>query len=345
MPQPINRTSAVELSPRLDEALEIVCNEFRGLDPHQQYRNSFARVLKIDPLGRVAMMGTDQRDLFVPSLRDAIEACVPAGGKSAGGHIFDFGAGDGQTFARVAGVVPEGTTVSLEEPNPEYVADYIAFLNRQPHLKLGVALSVGLDELVAGAQGGVGEGNTLELPPPGSVDLALGMHMLYFTADLLGSLEVILRLVKPGGMFFGVVTDESASFTGCVHRTFVEAGGAPHADGRRLLDIDERRHFLAPEADGGGGLVRALAGRGIDVEVNSVRQPSRMYGHSLVDLLAISNIGGLVTVEGSSKFEAAATVLRDCSEEVDLRIETDGPRIGMWSVSQPQWVTTVRRVR
>lgn len=343
MPQPIHRTSAAELSARLDEALEIVCNEFRGLDPHQQYRNSFARVLKIDPLGRVTMMGTDQRDLFIPSLRAAIEACVPArgvsaGGVPAGGHIFDFGAGDGQTFARVADRVPEGTTVSLEEPNPDYVADYVAFLERQPHLKPGVAHTVGLDELVSGVRQG-----TLELPE--NVDLALGMHMLYFTADLLGSLEVILRLVKPGGMFFGVVTDESASFTGCVHRTFAEAEGAPDADGLRLLDIDERRRFLAPETEGGGGLVAALADRGIVVEVHSVRQPSRMYGHSLVDLLAISNIGGLVTVEGSSKFEAAATVLRDRGDEVDLRIETEGPRMGMWSVSQPQWVTTVRRVR
>lgn len=340
MPQPIDRTSAAELSPRLDEALEIVCNEFRGLDPHQQYRNSFARVLKTDPLRRVTMMGTDQRDLFVPSLRAAIEAYVPAGGHEAGGHIFDFGAGDGQTFARVADCVPDGTTVSLEEPNPHYVADYVAFLERQPHLKPGNALAVGLDALVAGARQG-----TIELPDAGSVDLALGMHMLYFTADLLGSLEVILRLVKPGGVFFGVVTDESAAFTGCVHRTFVEAGGAPDSDGRFLLDIDERRRHLAPVDEGGGALAQALAERGIGVEVDSVRQPSRMYGHSLSDLLAISNIAGLVTVQGSSKFEAAATVLRDRSEEVDLRIETEGPRMGMWSVSQPQWVTTVRRVR
>lgn len=333
MPQPIDRTSAAELSPRLDEALEIVRNEFRGLDPHEQYRNSFARVLKADPLGRVAMMGTDQRDLFVPSLRTAIETYVPPGG-----HIFDFGAGDGQTFARVADAVPYGTTVSLEEPNPHYVADYVAFLERQPHLKPGVAVAVSLDELVAGARDGA-------LDLPAAVDLALGMHMLYFTADLLGSLEAILRLVKPGGIFFAVVTDESASFTGCVHRAFVESGGGPDTDGRFLLDIDERRRHLAPEAEGGGAVVDALADRGIAVEVHSVRQPSRMYGHSLADLLAISNIGGLVTVEGSSKFDAAATVLRDRSEEVDLRIETEGPRTGMWSVSQPQWVTTVRRVR
>jgi hypothetical protein len=28
---------------------------------------------------------------------------------------------------------------------------------------------------------------------------------------------------------------------------------------------------------------------------------------------------------------------------VDLRIEDDGPRKGMWSVTQPQWVAVLRR--
>ena len=75
-----------------------------------------------------------------------------------------------------------------------------------------------------------------------------------------------------------------------------------------------------------------------------MRQPSRMYGHTLVDLLAISNISVLTTVPGTQKFESAAKTLRDRPEEVDLRIETDGPRAGMWSVVQPQWVTEIRRV-
>jgi hypothetical protein len=45
-----------------------VCNEFEGLDTYRGYHNAFARVLKPDPLGRVLMLGTDQRDLFVPLL-------------------------------------------------------------------------------------------------------------------------------------------------------------------------------------------------------------------------------------------------------------------------------------
>ena len=53
----------------------------------------------------------------------------------------------------------------------------------------------------------------------------------------------------------------------------------------------------------------------------------------------------LTSHAGTGKFESAAKLLRDRPEDVDLRIETEGPRMGMWSVVQPQWVTQVRRVR
>src|ERR687892_947068 len=129
MPIQIEQKSAESLTPQFDEALELVRNEFEGLDPHRQYRNAFARLLKPDPLGRVLMMGTDQRDMFIPDLRRIIEASV-----ASDGHIFDFGAGDGQTFALVADSVPQGARISIEEPNPEYLANYCAFLKTKTHL-------------------------------------------------------------------------------------------------------------------------------------------------------------------------------------------------------------------
>ena len=334
MPEQIDRAHARELSPRLDEALEIVRNEFEGLDPHRQYRNAFARLLKADPLRRVAMMGTDQRDLFVPLLRRAIEKHVPVGG-----HIFDFGARDGQTFALVADAVPEGTTVSLEEPNAAYLADYVAFLARQPHLRRGIALAAGLDELEEGARR-----TGVELPDAQSVDLALSLHSIYFTADLPGSIQRVLRFVKPGGAFFSVITDGASSYVGWVQRAFLEARGDTGGDEHRhLAAFDEYRRFLAPEEEGGGGIVDVLRAVDIHVDVRAVRQPSRLYGHSLADLLALGIIGDLASVEGLLKFEVAARTLRDHAEEIDLRIETEGPRMGMWSVTQPQWVTQVSR--
>ena len=66
MPIQIDHAREQNLALQFDEALDLVRNEFEGLDLHRQYRNAFARLLKPDPLGRVLMMGTDQRDMFVP---------------------------------------------------------------------------------------------------------------------------------------------------------------------------------------------------------------------------------------------------------------------------------------
>ena len=333
MPIQIDRAMARDLAPQLDDALQIVCNEFEGLDTYRGYHNAFARALKPDPLGRVLMLGTDQRDLFVPLLRRTVAEQVPAGGQ-----IFDIGAGDGQTFGYIADAVPAGTTVSIAEPNPAYLAAYQGFLERQPHLRGGAAVLAGLDALDEEATGGVGD-----FPEPSSVDVALGLHMIYFATDVARSLRAILRFLKPGGVYVNVVTDETTAFNGAVLRSFVESGGDTGNNDRCFAAMDERRRLLAPEAEGGGGLAQAAAAAGIEVEVDAVRQASRMYGHSLVDLLALANISVLNGQDGTRKFESAAKVLRDRPEEVDLRIETEGPRMGMWSVVQPQWVTRVRR--
>ena len=65
----IDREQTRRLAARFDEAMDTIANEFTALDTHQQYRNAFSRLLKWDPLGRVLMLGTDQRDLFAPELR------------------------------------------------------------------------------------------------------------------------------------------------------------------------------------------------------------------------------------------------------------------------------------
>jgi hypothetical protein len=75
-------------------------------------------------------------------LREALVRYVPNRG-----HILDLGAGDGQTFALVANAVPKGTRVSIEEPNPGYLADYAAFVPSQPHLLQGIKLQVGFENI------------------------------------------------------------------------------------------------------------------------------------------------------------------------------------------------------
>ncbi len=44
MPIQIDRKKAENLAPQFDEALELVRNEFDGLDPHCQYRNALRKM-------------------------------------------------------------------------------------------------------------------------------------------------------------------------------------------------------------------------------------------------------------------------------------------------------------
>jgi len=331
MPIRIDRARADALAPRFDDALELVLNEFRGLDAHQQYRNAFARLLKPDPLGRVLMMGTCQRDRFVPELRAVIERAVP----ESGGHVLDLGAGDGQTFALAADAVPDGTTVSIEEPNPDYVAAYDAWLRAQPRLRTGMSLVAGFDDIDAYAGAA--------LPADGSVDLALAMHMLFFVADVGKALTRMVRFLKPGGSLFVVIADETVGYTGRVVQAFVDAGGTTGDDAAHLDAMSERRRLLGSPADGDGQILGVLDGAGLAATLETVRQPSRLYGHTLGDLIALSAITVLSQIDDMRKFEAATDLLRRDPEAVDLRIEDDGPRAGMWSVTQPQFVAVLRR--
>lgn len=332
MPIQIDRARARDLARHFDEALELVRNEFEGLDSHRQYRNAFSRLLKPDPLGRVLMLGTDQRDMFVPELRRTIEACVPSDG-----HIFDFGAGDGQTFALVAAAVPKGTRISIEEPNPDYLAGYIEFLESQTHLRSGITLGVGFDDIDSAAASS-GE----SLPQDGSVDLALALHMIYFVDDLSSSVTRMVRFLKPGGALFLVVTDETVGYTGLALNSFIERGGDTGDNARHRSDIAERRRLLGMPAEGGGAIIEILRAAGLPTDIE-VQRPSRLYGHNLADLIALSTIAVLSEVEDLAKFEAAAALLRYSPAAVDLRIEDEGPRKGMWSVIQPQWVVSVFR--
>src|ERR1041384_4256921 len=237
MPIQITQKKAESLAPQFDDALELVRNEFGGLDLNRQYRNAFARLLKPDPLGRVLMMGTDQRDMFAPELRSAIKTSVPLEG-----HIFDFGAGDGQTFALVADSVPQGTRVSIEDPNPEYLANYCAFLKTKTHLRPGTALAAEFDDIDAAA-----ERSGEKLPPDGSIDLGLALHMIYFVDDLAASVTRMVRFLKPGGVLFIVVTDETVGYTGLALKTFIERGGQTGDNARHLSVIDERARLLGPD--------------------------------------------------------------------------------------------------
>ncbi len=329
----IDRAQTRRLAARFDEAMDIVANEFTALDTHQQYRNAFSRLLKWDPLGRVLMLGTDQRDLFVPELRHAIVDFLPRAGA-----VFDFGCGDGQTLALAADTLPPGSRLYFEDPNPDYVDRYRRFVESRGDLEVGIALVAGFDEMED-----IARRQKVELPGDGSINLGLALHMLFFVADLERSMMRMARFLAPEGGLFIVLADESDGYTGHVLRAFIEAGGETGANAHHLEAIAQRQRLLANADTLLDSPRHAFPERAHRVNVQ--RQPSRLYGHSLSDLIALSMIATLASIEGIEKFAVARHLLEERPELVDLRVESDGPRAGMLSVAQPQFVVRIERTR
>lgn len=330
----ITRAFVVEHAARFDDALEITKNEFKSLDADAQYTNAFARLLKWDPLDRVAMLGTDQRELFIPVLKKLIRA--QRGERSAAFGFFDIGCGDGQTFALFADELPDGAAGVILDCNAYYLSQYEAAIR---------------------AVGRLGVGRTICAPflpdtaveAPGGFDLILAIHVLYYFDHLLESLLRIYELLKPGGGAFIVFADEKTAYTGQALRAYHRAAG----DAAFLAAFDEtcdlRRRLLLSGADGMAQIQKHLDERfpTSRARLRSDVQASRLYGHTLTDILALSLITGLDRVETPAKFDAVMEMICTQPEALGLRIERGGnpAREGMLSVVQSQVVVELRRER
>lgn len=62
-------------------------------------------------------------------------------------------------------------------------------------------------------------------------------------------------------------------------------------------------------------------------------------------MIALANITELNLTKDLTKFFAARKILENNPESVDLRVEEEGPRKGMYSVTQPQRIVVIRKVR
>jgi SAM-dependent methyltransferase len=334
-PVQISRAFVAEHAARFADALEITKNEFASLDADAQYTNAFARLLKWDPLDRVNMLGTDQRELFIPVLNDLIRAQRRA--TSDAFSFFDIGCGDGQTFALFAEELPDGATGAILDCNAYYLSQYEAAVGASGRLQVARSTCAPFLPDTAVEMPGLSAG----------FDLVLAIHVLYYFDDLLESLVRIYELLKPGGAAFIVFADEKTAYTGQALRAYHRAAG----DTEFLAAFDEtcerRRKLLLPGSDGLSEIQRRLDERfpTSRARLLSEVQPSRLYGHTIADILALSLITGLDRVETPAKFDAVMDLLRMQPEAIGLRVERGGDpaREGMLSVVQSQVVVELRR--
>ncbi|HWE73900.1 MAG TPA: class I SAM-dependent methyltransferase [Stellaceae bacterium] len=324
MPVEITRDFIAAHAARFDDALAITKNEFASLDADAQYTNAFARLLKWDPLDRVAMLGTDQRELFVPVLKKVIRA--QRGSAPTPLRFFDIGCGDGQTFLLVAEEFPDGATGTILDCNAYYLSQYEAAVRASGRLEVAQSISAPF---------------LPETAVDGGFDLILAIHVLYYFDDLRSSLARIYQLLKPGGTAFIVFADEKTAYTGQALRAY-------HRDDAAFLSAfdktcDLRRELLLS----GATLQKQLDDQfpNSHAQLCSEVQASRLYGHTLADILALSLITGLDRVETPAKFDAVMELVRTRPDAIGLRIERGGnpAREGMLSVVQSQVVVELRR--
>jgi SAM-dependent methyltransferase len=313
---------------RVDEARLLIRHEFAGLDAHQQYYNAFSRLLKWDPLRRVTMLGTDQRDQFVPLIRQALSN-LPR--KPAA--ILDVGCGDGATFDLFADVVPPGSLIDLIDPNADYVAAYKSRTLLRNNIKVRNCHVAGF----------VPDPTDTGYSPKLSRDynVIFCLHSVYFFDDLSKAVRDLYARLSPGGIIIIVFADETVAYTGVCHRLFLERSDSDKAAADASLCDQRLRLFGGTPSVVEPGVSRLLAG----ARVAALRQDTRLFGHSIADLVALSNIAGLADHGGIEKFEAALGLLATDAGRVSFRIETDAttPRFGMMSVQQPQVVCSIQK--
>lgn len=305
---------------RFREARLLVRNEFTGLDAHATYLNAFSRLLRMDPLNRLPMLGTDQRDLFIPVISHAVEARF-----SRPIQVLDVGCGDGKTFSLLAHAIPAGSTLDAFDPNPDYVAQYRRLIGADPRLQLRLSQAAGF-----GAEEG--------FDATGGYDLILAIHVIYFFEDLDRAIEDLFRRLAPGGVALVVFADELDAFTGLCQRAWLDHAGDLSAKAEHE-NVCRARLDLFDEA----ALAERLSAIDPSARVKVTRQGSRLYGHSLSDILALSNLTGLAAVSDLAKFEAVGDLVEQAPDRIGLRIEgqASGPRAGMFSVAQPQLVVEI----
>lgn len=331
MPIPITAKTMRSRRSELEETRDRLYLEFRGLERREAYRLAFERMLRTDPLGRVAMLGNDQRDLLLPLLRERIAALPPDA------DLLDAGGGNGQTLMLAVDAARAPFTVHVDEPDPTYAAAYIERLRAEPLLREGQRWSCDFESLLAdpsilGAE----------------FDAVLAIHVLYFLRDLPAALRGMVGLLKPGGSAFVVFADERQGLTAHACQAWYRAAGLPdEAERHRRLAIE--RHRLLGPADEDGARLASVLDATTPARIESWNLRSRVYGTTLADLVALCQLTALGHTDGDAPFElerldSALELLARRPEAVDLRIETEGPRAGMFSAAQPQIAARIERV-
>jgi len=317
--------------------------ELSGLSGDSRYELNFSRLVKPDPFrlfdvdanaDQPFMLGTDQRDYLVPLLAARLDALTP------GARVLDLGSGDGQTTAAALHGRAKPLTLLPLDPADGALARYQDhFASELPHISVPETLVASIDDLLAGGVGGAGTAAALKEP----LQMIVAIHSLYFSADLAGLLRFAHDRLPPRGKVVIVFAECNGRFSGRLAEDYWRehpgSSGGDHAIGGDDLD----RFFGVLDAAAGRAeceaALRDRLGDDLFGVVDVTRQPSRLFGHDLGDIIAAGFLTSLSAADDDQlkhQIHYVSQRLQAEPETFDLRLSLDGPRARMLSVAQPQ---------
>ena len=351
--QTMNRHAATKADvEHYQDALELgthkIQSELRGRTSSEVYELCFSRLTKPDPFllfpsapkrGRTNLMiGTDQRDLFVPVLKRQSMLL------RSGDHIVDLGCGDGQTSRFLWERIGHPCTVTLVDPSAAYVAAHARAIELLPTPSVRQRITEPMDVWLAASQGKQAQKTDSPLK------LVLMLHSIYFSQNLEDLLNHLLSSLSKGGRILIVFADEFSGYTGTIIRRYIKETRVANVSYVEEISL---RHKVFGIKDGSfskescqKALRAALHREDLSVGL-ATKQESRIYGNDFADLLAAAFITGLETVGSeplSKKLEFVSDLLRRAPHLVDLSLEVSGTRRRMMSVKQPQFVLTIDKL-
>jgi len=348
---PLTADALARSRPTFDTYERLLLLEFRSLNGGEVHEAAFSRVLKPNPYVAfhlpktghnrdVFMLGTDQRDYFVPIVREEARRL------SDGDPVFDIGCGDGQTTARAFENIQCKPVANILDPNEAYIADYEKLIDTGViPLSRGQCFAERIDRFIDRS---AGEDSVRSLFNRHA--LCLVLHSLYFTADSARLMNFVLDCLRPGGRAIVVFADEKGGYTGTLARLYYESRDrAAGGDRRRKI---ERRFELFGIGDEPMTVSQSAAALRKGLERSDFRvfaaqcHESRMYGNDLGDILALGFIADMGELEDCPLADSIAFVgeaLFRHPERFDLALETEGIRAGMLSVLQPQYYVCIEK--
>jgi SAM-dependent methyltransferase len=258
--------------------------------------------------------------------------------------VLDIGSGDGQTTSYALEGRSEPLSLVPVDPMEDSLQRY-QDLFQTCHSKISVprVIASGIDKLIE-----------THIADPGILPeyfhAVVSVHSIYFSSNAPGFLSFALDRLHPGGKLLLVFAEGLGRFTGAMTLGYLDKYGLdPEGKERRSQSALDQMIGLAngtvSRSDCQASLQKALARNDLRV-AEVLRQPTRIYGHDLGDMIAFAFINKLPMIDQNLTRQIAyvSERLQESPDVFDLRIHVSGPRARMFSLAQPQLFLAVEKL-